>query len=357
MYPQLKTDIAALLKRGTVIPAYPLALNAERKLDEQRQRALARYYLSAGAGGLAVGVHTTQFAIRDPKIGLFKPVLQIGLEEMLAKEEKSGRPIIKVAGVVGPTSQAIAEARLISDMGYDAALLSLAVLPDATDEALLTHCRAVAENTSVMGFYLQPAVGGRVLSENFWARFAEIENVVAIKVAPFNRYMTLDVVKGVAASGRADQIALYTGNDDSIVIDLLTPYRVAGPDGSTCHLHFVGGLLGHWAVWTKKAAEILNRIHDIIEAGGPIPADMLTLAAEVTDANAAVFDAKNNYAGVIAGVHEVLRRQGLLEGIWCLDEEEQLSPGQSEELDRVTAAYPHLIDDDFVAEHLDEWLS
>ena len=357
MYPQLKPEIAALLKKGVVIPAHPLALTAERKLDERRQRALARYYLAAGAGGLAVGVHTTQFAIRKPEIGLFSPVLKIALEEMTAFEAKSGRPVIKVGGVVGPTSQAIAEARLLRDLGYDAGLLSLAALPDATDEALLTHCRAVAENIPIMGFYLQPAVGGRVLSQEFWARFAEIENVVAIKVAPFNRYMTLDVIKGVALSGRASEIALYTGNDDSIVVDLLTPYKADGPDGSTCHLHFVGGLLGHWAVWTRQAVKLLNQIHGIVEKGGPIPSDMLTLAAEVTDCNAAVFDAKNNYAGVIAGVHEVLRRQGLLESIWCLDPEETLSPGQAEELDRVAEAYPHLIDDDFVAEHLAEWLA
>lgn len=355
--PNLSSAVQSRLSHGVVIPAHPLALTAGRKLDERHQRALSRYYLAAGAGGLAVGVHTTQFEIRDPKVGLFRPVLELALEEMIRADERSGETTVRVAGVIGPTGQAIAEANLVRDVGYHAALLSLAALPDASDDALIEHCRAVADIVPVMGFYLQPAVGGRVLSRDFWTRFSEIENVVAIKVAPFNRYHTLDVVRGVAASGRANEIALYTGNDDTIVSDLLTPYRADGPEGADITLRFVGGLLGHWAVWTRSAVQLLKQCHSVVEGGGSIPADLLTTAARVTDMNAAVFDAANNYAGVIAGVHEVLRRQGLMQGIWCLDPEEGLSPGQAEELTRVSSAYPDLVDDAFVAEHLGEWLS
>ena len=350
-------DAASVLQRGVVIPAHPLALTSGRRLDERRQRALSRYYLAAGAGGLAVAVHTTQFAIRRPEIGLLRPVLELACEEMVRAEQERGEPVVRVAGIVGPTGQAIAEARHAHDLGYHIGLLSLAALPDATDDDLIDHCRAVGEIIPLMGFYLQPAVGGRLLGRRFWARFAEIESVCAIKVAPFNRYQTMDVVRGVASSGRADEIALYTGNDDNIVLDLLTEYRAPGPTGDLVSVRFRGGLLGHWAVWTRRAVELLERIHGINESGAPIPPEILTLAAQVTDSNAAVFDAANGYAGVIAGVHEVLRRQGLLEGIWCLDPEETLSPGQAQELDRVCAAYPHLTDDDFVAEHLDEWLA
>jgi len=339
-----------------VIPAHPLALTAERRLDEHHQRALSRYYLAAGAGGLAVGVHTTQFAIRKPGIGLLRPVWELAAEEMSDADRNRREPVIRVAGLVGRTVQAVAEARLARDLGYQIGLLSLAALNDADDDALIEHCHAVAEIIPLMGFYLQPAVGGRHLGYRFWARFAEIESVVAIKVAPFNRYQTLDVVRGVVASGRADEIALYTGNDDSIVVDLLTTYRVAGADGSPVTTRFRGGLLGHWAVWTRRAVELLEKIHALHAAGAAIPPEMLTLAAEVTDANAAVFDAANGYAGVIAGVHEVLRRQGLMRGIWCLDPHETLSPGQSEEIDRVYREHPHLTDDEFVAAHLDEWL-
>lgn len=317
------------LRRGCVIPAHPLALNAARKLDERRQRALTRYYLAAGAGGVAVGVHTTQFAIRDPKVGLYEPVLSLAMEEL-----SGGDALVKVAGVVGPTAQAVHEAELARQLGYDAALLGLGALKTATIDELIAHVKTVAAVMPVFGFYLQPAVGGRVLPYAFWRRFVEIENVVAIKVAPFNRYQTLDVMRALAESGR--DIALYTGNDDAIVADLLTP-------------PFAGGLLGHWAAWTRCAVELLDRAHRRDWS-------LWNEATAVTDMNAAIFDAANHFHGCIAGIHEVLRRQGLLEGRWCLDPAEDMSPGQSEEIDRVCRAYPHLTDDAFVAQHLDTWM-
>ena len=335
------------LQRGLVIPASPLALNAERKLDERRQRALWRYYVAAGSGGLAIGVHTTQFAIRDPKIGLFQPLLELAAEEM---DRPEGIGMVRIAGVCGQTTQAVAEAELVRRLRYHAGLLSLAAMKEASEDELVAHCRAVAEVIPLIGFYLQPAVGGRILPYSFWRRFAEIENVLAIKIAPFNRYQTLDVIRAVADAGR-DDIALYTGNDDNIVLDLITPYRINGREW-----RIVGGLLGHWSVWTKKAVELLGECHDIVESG-IVPPEILARAIEVTHCNAAFFDAAHGFAGCIAGIHEVLRRQGLLEGIWCLDPDERLSPGQAEEIDRVYQAYPHLNDDDFVAEHLDEWLS
>lgn len=325
------------LRRGVAIPACPLALTAGRKFDERRQRALVRYYAAAGAGGLAVGVHTTQFAIRDPKHALLRPVLALAAEELPA-------PMVRVAGVCGPTPQAVAEAGLAKDLGYHAGLLSLAALKPASDDELIAHCRAVAGVLPVVGFYLQPAVGGRVLPYAFWRRFAEIENVVAVKIAPFNRYQTLDVVRAVAEAGR-DDIALYTGNDDSIVADLVTPMfgrRV------------VGGLLGQWAVGTRAAVGLLAECQQAREA---VPVDLLRRGAEVTDLNAAVFDAANGFAGCVAGIHEVLRRQGLLDGIWCLDPDETLGPGQAAEIDRVLAAYPHLTDAEFVMANRDRWLA
>ena len=337
----MSADLRAALVAGLAIPAHPLALTAARRLDERRQRALTRYYLAAGVGGLAVGVHTTQFAIRDPKVGLFKPVLELAAEEM----NRAARSVVRIAGVCGETKQAVAEATLIRELSYEAALLSLAALREADDDALIAHCRAVAEITPIIGFYLQPSVGGRVLPYAFWRRFAEIENVVAIKIAPFNRYQTLDVVRAVIEAGRED-IALYTGNDDNIVADLLTPFRFAGAER-----RIVGGLLGHWSVWTKRAVELLERCRS-----ADAKPELLRLGAEVTDSNAALFDAANGFRGCIAGLHEVLRRQGLLEGLWCLDEDETLSPGQLEEIDRVYRAYPHLHDDAFVAEHRDAWL-
>jgi dihydrodipicolinate synthase/N-acetylneuraminate lyase len=336
----MSPDKVALLRKGVVIPAHPLALTVARKLDERRQRALTRYYLAAGAGGIAVGVHTTQFAIREA--GLLRPVL-----ELAADEEKSHKPLVlKVAGICGPTKQAVAEAEIARDLGYDIGLLSLAALKDAGEDALVAHARAVGDVLPLFGFYLQPAVGGRVLSYSFWRRFAEIPAVVAIKMAPFNRYQTLDVVRAVAESGRAEEIALYTGNDDNIVVDLLTEYRF----GKTS-LRIVGGLLGHWSVWTRQAVGLLEEIHC---ANGPTP-ELLTRAVQITDANAAFFDAANGFRGCIAGLHEVLRRQGLLEGLWCLDPNERLSPGQAAEIDRVIRAYPHLNDDAFVTRYADAW--
>jgi hypothetical protein len=343
------------LAEGRAIPAHPLALTPRRTLDERRQRALTRYYAASGVGGLAVGVHTTQFAIRDPAVGLLRPVLELAREEMDRADALSASPLVRIAGVCGRTAQAIDEAELARSLGYHAGLLSLAAMGDADDDALLAHCRSVAGVIPVVGFYLQPAVGGRSLSYRFWRRFAEIEDVVAIKMAPFNRYQTLDVVRAVADAGRQD-IALYTGNDDNIVIDLITPYRVP-TGGGVVERRIVGGLLGHWSVWTRRAVELLARCRSAAPSGAAVDPELLALAVEVTDANAAFFDAANAFRGCIAGLHEVLRRQGLLEGLWCLDPEEGLSPGQACEIDRVYRAYPHLNDDAFVAQHRDEWLA
>jgi len=327
---------------GLVIPAHPLALNRERKLDERRQRALTRYYLASGAGGVAVGVHTSQFAIRDPSIGLFEPVLQIAMEEM--REQ----PIVKIAGVCGKLPQALSEAAVAARLGYDAALLSLGALPNASISELIEHSRAVSSIIPIIGFYLQPSVGGRVLPQAFWREFCQIENVVAIKVAPFNRYQTLEVIRALAGSGRTQEIALYTGNDDNILIDLLTAYDLDGE-----RIRFAGGLLGHWAVWTKKAVAHLAAAK---QHSNDNSSDLLTLAQQITDANAALFDPSHHFRGCIPGIHEILRRQGLLEGRWCLDPREDLSPGQAEEIDRVCRLYPHLQDDEFVHAHLAEWL-
>jgi dihydrodipicolinate synthase/N-acetylneuraminate lyase len=329
---------------GLVIPAHPLVLNWERKLDERRQRALTRYYLAAGAGGIAVGVHTTQFAIRDSNVGLLKPVLK------LAAHEAAKHSIVKIAGVCGKRDQAMNEARLAAELGYDAVLLSLADLKDEPVPKLLEHARSAASVLPIIGFYLQPSVGGRILPFEFWREFVEIDNVVAVKIAPFNRYQTLDVVRAVAHSGRAQQIALYTGNDDNILIDLLTRFDLGGD----AQIRIAGGLLGHWAVWTKTAVSHLELVKKQTEN---IPSSLLTLAQQITDANAAFFDPAHQFRGCIAGIHEVLRRQGLLEGRWCLDPHEDISPGQSKEIDRVCKLYPHLPDDDFVKEHLHEWLS
>jgi len=350
----LDPKVLQLLAHGTVIPAHPLALNANRRLDERRQRALTRYYITAGAGGLAIGVHTTQFAIRDPQIGLFKPVLALAAGEMDRADRNRPVPLIRIGGICGETPQALREAALLADLRYHAGLLSLAALSHAPEAALLAHCRTVAQILPIVGFYLQPAVGGRVLSYNFWREFAEIENVVAIKIAPFNRYQTLDVIHAVAESGR--DIPLYTGNDDNIVIDLLTPY-VFSINSHQVERRIVGGLLGHWSVWTRGAVKLLDECHAAVRANAGIPPALLRKSIEVTDSNAAFFDAANNFRGCIAGLHEVLRRQGLLEGIWCLDPNETLSPGQAEEISRVHAAYPHLNDDVFVREHLATWLS
>lgn len=333
------------LIKGTVIPAHPLALTAERKLDERRQRALTRYYLAAGAGGVAVGVHTTQFEIHDPGCGLLEPVLS------LAAEELRGTEAIRVAGIIGPTSQAVREAELAARLGYHAGLMGLGALRDASIPQLLEHTRAVARVIPVFGFYLQPTLGGRLLPYAFWREFVDIPNVVAIKIATFNRYQTLDVVRAVAEAGRAGDIALYTGNDDTIVTDLLTTFRFAEQ-----RLRIAGGLLGQWAVWTQQAARMLDQIHAEICAGAPLAQEWLALAAELTDANGALFDAPNQFRGSIAGIHEVLQRQGLLAGPWLFGADAGLSPGQAAEIDRVLHCYPHLHDDEFVRAHLDDWL-
>jgi dihydrodipicolinate synthase/N-acetylneuraminate lyase len=333
------------LRAGCVIPAHPLALTAERKLDARRQKALSRYYLDAGSGGIAVGVHTTQFAIRE--VGLFEPVLRIAAE---AAAEQAATPIL-VAGAIGRTEQAVREARIARELGYHAVLLSLAAWKGAGEDEIVAHCQAVAKEMPLVGFYLQPAVGGVKLPASFWRRFARIDNVVAIKIAPFNRYATLDVLRGVQESGAAERIALYTGNDDHIVGDLLTPFDLGG--GS--RLRIVGGLLGHWSVWTRAAVELQARCRAVGE--GPIPPALLALDAQVTEMNAAVFDVAHDFHGVIAGCHEVLRRQGLLEGIWCLDPHETLSPGQAELLTAVAARYPQLTDDAFVRDNLERWLA
>ena len=333
-----------------VIPAHPLALTTDRSLDQRRQRALTRYYLDAGAGGIAVGVHTTQFAIRQH--GLLRPVLELARDT--AASWQPAEPPVLIAGVVGESRQAVAEAEMAQTLGYHAALLSLSALRDADDAELIRHCRRIAEVMPVFGFYLQPAVGGRILGYRFWREFAEIANVIAIKIAPFNRYQTLDVVRAVSESGRTD-IALYTGNDDSIVHDLLTPFDVE--DGGLLVRRFMsGGLLGQWAVWTRAAVRMLEEVKDA-RRNPTLSPDWLARGAALTDANGAIFDAAHGFAGCIPGIHEILRRQGLLEGTWCLDPHEQLSAGQSRELDRVSRAYPSLNDDAFVAERLDRWLS
>ena len=339
-------ELRRALLGGAVIPAHPLALTEARRLDERRQVALTRYYCDAGAGGLAVGVHTTQFAIRDPGIRLLQPVLQLA-RHTVRDWCPDHRPVT-IAGVCGPTPQAIGEAELAVSLDYDAALLSLAALRDQDNERVLDHCRRVAEVIPVMGFYLQPAVGGRVLDRAFWRAFLDIERVVAIKVAPFDRYRTLDVATALAESGRHD-VALYTGNDDAIVADLLTPF----PGVNRQPVRFSGGLLGQWAVWTKSAVDLLRRCLDVNDE----VSCLLALGAELTDANAAFFDPSHQFAGCIPGIHEVLHRQGLLAGRWCLDPHEDLSPGQMAEIDRVLARYPHLSDDAFVRENLHRWLN
>ncbi|XID92173.1 dihydrodipicolinate synthase family protein [Paenibacillaceae bacterium WGS1546] len=350
---KLSPALLAALHDGLVIPAHPLALTEDRKLDPVGQRALTRYYIASGAGGIAVGVHSTQFEIRDPEHGLFETVLAMAAEE--TEKANVGRPFLRVAGVCGPTEQALSETETALKYGYDAALLSMGGLTDWTEDELIERARRVAERMPVIGFYLQPSVGGRIFSYNFWARFAEIPNVVAIKMAPFNRYQTLDVARAVVSSSRRDEIALYTGNDDNIVVDLLTTFRFE-VDGVLREKSIVGGLLGHWAVWTRRAVELLEEIKRA-RGGETIAKEWLTRAIQVTDSNAAFFDPAHGFAGCIPGIHEVLVRQGLLKGTWCLNPHERLSPGQSEEIDRVCAAYPDLNDDDFVAAGLAQWLS
>ena len=341
--------LASRLRAGCVIPAHPLALNPKREIDPRRQKALSRYYLEAGSGGLAVGVHTTQFQIRDR--GLYEPVLRIAAE---AAAERAEAPIL-IAGAIGKTAQAVKEAQVARSLGYHAVLLSLAAWKGASEDEIVAHCEAVAAEMPLFGFYLQPAVGGVRLPSSFWKRFAAIPNVVAIKIAPFNRYATLDVLRGVLEAGAQDRVTLYTGNDDHIVADLLTPFRLSH-DGRSVTMRIAGGLLGHWSVWTRAAVQLQARCTEAARENR-VPTDLLALDAAVTEMNAAVFDVANDFHGVIAGCHEVLRRQGLLEGTWCLDEHETLSPGQAELLTAVAERYPLLTDDGFVAANLHRWLS
>jgi dihydrodipicolinate synthase/N-acetylneuraminate lyase len=350
----LPAAVLAELRRGSVIPAHPLALDAARRLDRRRQRALARYYLDAGAGGLAVGVHATQFAIRET--GLYEPVLRLAIET--ARDWAGGenaRPVAMIAGLSGKTAPARSEAQLARGLGYHAGMLSLAAMNGASVDELIAHCAAVAAQIPLVGFYLQPAVGGIALPEEFWRRFAGIENVVAIKIAPFNRYRTLDVVRGVVAAHAEERITLYTGNDDHIVLDLAVPFDVIR-GAERVRVRIKGGLLGHWSVWTKRAVELHARVQAAVAAGS-VDADLLALDARVTDCNSALFDVAHDFAGCIPGCHEILRRQGLLEGIWCLDPNEKLSPGQGEEIDRVCREHAELCDDDFVRANLARWLA
>jgi hypothetical protein len=347
---EINSDVRRLIAQGTVIPAHPLALDANRKLDTMHQRALTRYYIDAGAGGLAVGVHTTQFAIRD--VGLYRPVLELAAE---AAASWTTRPLAMVAGLVGPTSQAIAEAKTARGIGYHAGLLSLAAMKSASEHEIVAHCEAVAREIPLVGFYLQPAVGGVILSADFWRRFAAIDNVIAIKIAPFNRYRTLDVLRGVASANALDRITLYTGNDDHILLDLTLPFDLRD-NGVTTRAHISGGLLGHWSVWTASAIKQFEMCR-AARGKDNLPADLLALDARVTDCNSAFFDVANNFHGCIAGCHEILRRQGLMQGIWCLDPAEALSPGQMAEIDRVCREHADLADDAFVAAHLQKWLA
>jgi len=350
---KLSKEIADIIKKGVVIPALPLALTEDRKIDDRRQRALLRYYLNAGAGGVACAVHTTQFEIRDKGIDLLEPVLQIAKEEFDRFEKNSGIKVVRVSGVLGRTEQAIKEAKLAVSLGFNVSLLGLAAFKNDDNKTIIEHCKKVAEIIPIVGFYLQTAVGGRRLDSDFWREFAKIENVVAIKMAPFNRYHTIDVMRGVAESGRANEITLYTGNDDNIIVDLLSEFKFT-VNGETIKLKISGGLLGHWAVWTKKAVEQLARIKS--DDYKEHLSELLTLNIAVTDVNSAFFDVANNFKGCIVGLHEVLRRQGLLDNLVTLNPEEVLTEGQKKEIDRVYKMYPELNDDDFVKANLKNWL-
>lgn len=354
----MNETITQVLYRGVAIPAVPLALTVDRRFDERRQRGLLRYYSAAGAGGMAIGVHTTQFAIRDAKHELFEPIVKLAayvMDELDAGlNGDRSTPLVRVGGICGETSQALREATMLRDLRYHTGLLSLGAMRGRSEDDVIEHCRQVADVIPLFGFYLGLAVGGRELPYSFWRKFAEIENVVAIKIACFDRYKAAECIRAIAEAGRTD-IALYTGNDDHIILDLVTPYRFI-VNGTTVERRFVGGLLGHWAVWTKRAVEQLERCHEAVQSNNLCP-EMLVLANEVTDANGAFFDAANSFAGCIAGLHHVLMRQGLFTNTLCLDANEQLSPGQIHEIERVCAAYPHLNDDAFVAENLERWLS
>ncbi len=343
------------LSEGTVIPATPLALDNNRNLNEKGLRLLMNYYLASGAGGIATAVHTTQFEIRKPEIALFEPVLKIVSEEIDKFEKENDTVIVKVAGVCGPIEQATKEAELAKKYGYDAVLLSPGGLNHLSEDEMIERTKAVAAIMPVIGFYLQTAVGGRVFTYNYWERLCAIDNVVAIKCASFNRYQTLEVVRAAAMSERSDKVTLYTGNDDNIVIDLLTKYKF-DKNGKSVVKAFEGGLLGHWSVWTNNVVNMFKMLKAEKDKD-TISTELLTLAAEVTDANSAFFDTANSFAGCIAGLHEVLRRQGLMENILCLNPDETLSAGQLEEIDRVYRAYPHLNDDAFIKENIESWKS
>ena len=348
-------DPRELFRKGLVIPAVPLALNPDRSFDAESQKTLLRYYVDAGAGGIAIGVHSTQFAIRDIP-GFYEELLTLASQTIDEWAARDGRSLVKIAGICGKREQAPAEAEMARSAGFHAGLLSLTALSGLPIADLLEHARAVGNVIPIVGFYLQTAVGGMHLPYEFWREFARIDSVWGIKMAPFDRYATLAVLRGVADSGCADEIALYTGNDDTIVTDLITRFRI-GCEGGTRSVRIVGGLLGHWGVWTKAAVELLERCHEIVENGDTVPARMLTLAAQVTDMNGAIFDAAHGYAGCLPGVHEVLRRQGIFRSIVCLDPDETTSEGQEDEITRVCRAYPHLIDDEFVRERLERWRS
>ncbi len=353
----LNSHIIDKLRSGCVIPAHPLALKQNGKLDERRQKALTRYYIASGAGGLAVGVHTTQFAIHEAKIGSYQTVLELAAETARKYAESADySETVMIAGIVGDTENAVKEARLAAEMGYHIGLLSLTALRGKSIDELIEHAKQVAEVIPIMGFYLQEIISQMVLPVEFWRKFVEIPNVRAIKIAPFNRYQTLDVLEAVAQSGRSDEIALYTGNDDNIICDLLAKYEF-NVDGHPVSLRIVGGLLGQWACWTKRAVEYLTRIKTLCESEVSISQDILTLANQLTLANKAIFDADNHFAGCIPGISYVLKQQGLLEHIGTLNPDEQLSPGQAAMIDRITSSYPHLTDDDFVKENLHKWLS
>jgi len=354
--PMPDDEVIALLREGIVIPAHPLALDAERKLDERRQRALTRYYLDAGAGGVAVAVHTTQFAIREPQHNLLRPVLELAADTVAQRQDELGRRVVKVAGVCGQTEQAVGEAGLARELGYDLGLLNLSAYPDADDEILLAHAKRVAEVIPVFGFYLQPGIGGRLLSKSFFREFAAIPNLIAVKMATFDRDLTMEAIQGIEESGRGDDVLLYTGNDNFIVEDLTEGYLVPTSQGDVLR-RMAGGLLGHWAVWTKAAVDMLEEIKAARALDHFNPARFSHLAAEVTEMNHHLFDFDHGFRGCVPGVHEILRRQGLLAGIWCLDPEEGLSDGQADALTQVAQAHPHLTDDAFVAENLDRWLS
>ena len=348
----MKKEILDLIRRGVALPATPLALTPERKFDAHRQRVLMRYYVDAGAGGVAVGMHFTQFEIRNPGVGLFEPVMRTCAEELDRLGDDRGRPLIKIAGINGLTTDAVRQAELAKDLGYDFAIISMAAFgPGALEQDMLHHVRAIAKVMPVFGFYLLTGVGGVPLPYSFWRELVEIGNVHGIKIAPFDRYGSVDVVRAVADAGRQDTITLYTGNDDSILYDLVTPF-----DFGTGKVRIRGGLLGQWGCWTKTAVDFLERIHAWWDSGEPLPRELLTLSAQITDANAAIFDARHTFAGSIPGVHEILRRQGLLTSTVTLKPDEVLAPGQAAEIDRVCAAYPHLSDDAFVRANLERWL-